>query len=327
MSVGASGEGRRRGARIRFWVGRRTEDGEALAHGVVGGVDAFRRRARARMRGGEPRVRDGARRRREEDERERRAARDARARPGRGPGARGLGRGGCRARRRGAGRGGDGRVRVRASARPRRRHLRASIPHGRRPRGARSRWPRRRGAHCPASARPARRPPLRRGQTSDDSNGPPPLVSSDTSEMPPRTAARPHRRTRPEAASVDPRTRVGTWFDRSVSDKLPRRYKQDARPVFIRGDVVAPRIAFVRRDALRNTSICASMVMVRNRGAGDRRGSRSLSSRRVVSERCLPILASSRLIPLASFTFALRKTPLTAHRPAGGGGRRGTWTR
>lgn len=153
MSVGASGERRRRGTRIRFWVGRRTEDGEALAHGVVGGVDAFRRRARARIRRGEPRVRDGARRRREEDERERRAARDARARPGRGPGARGLGRGGCRARRRGAGRGGDGRVRVRASARPRRRHLRASIPHGRRPRGARSRCPRRRGAQCPARAR------------------------------------------------------------------------------------------------------------------------------------------------------------------------------
>ena len=49
---------------------------------MVGGVDAFRRRVRARMREGEPRVRDGARRRREEDERERRAARDARARPG-----------------------------------------------------------------------------------------------------------------------------------------------------------------------------------------------------------------------------------------------------
>ena len=168
------------------------------------------------MRRGEARVRDGARCRREEDERERRAARDARARPGEGFDSRGFGRGLCRARRRGAGRGGDGRVRVRASARPRRGHLRASTPsivtREARARGvlvgeARSAPPAR------AVSRTSR--PHRRGQTSDDSNGSPSLVSSDTSETHPRPVAQPPSQEARRSECL-PETSSRTRFDRDT---------------------------------------------------------------------------------------------------------------
>lgn len=117
-----------------------------------------------------------------------------------------------------------------------------------------------------------------------------------------------------------PQNSSRTWFDKnfrastSPSGVHPRRRRRPAHRV--------------------RSSRCASLhVDLRVYGGGKksrRRRSPGLSFPLVPSrclERRLPILASSRLSPLASFTFAPRPTPLTAHRPAGGGGRRGTWTR
>ena len=290
---------------------------------MVGGVDAFCRRVRARMRRGEARVRDGARCRREEDERERRAARDARAAQGRFRLARvwsgALPRSSAkrRARRRWA------RTRARASARPRRGHLRASTPSivTREARALEVSSSARRAVPRPRARSPARVDPTVEAE--------PRTIRTDLRPSSPRTRPRRTldpspslRRKRRAEASVYPRPPVGRGLT-GIQFRSARA--GDARPTFIRGDVVAPRVAVGRRDALRYTSVCASMVVVRNRGAGDRRGfvpSCLLRRRGTVVDPSSPHVS-----PLASFPFALSPTLLTARRPSGGGGWRGTWTR
>ena len=287
---------------------------------MVGGVDAFCRRVRARMRRGEARVRDGARCRREEDERERRAARVARARPGGGFDSRGFGRGFARARgeapgeaamgayacARARGRGED--ISARARSSPARRALEVSSSARR------------------AVPRPRARSPARVDPTVEAE---PRTIRTDLHPSSPRTRPRRTldpspslRRKRRAEASVYPRPPVGRGL-------TGIRFAPLERASLVRRSSVATssraRVAVGRRDALRYTSVCASMVVVRNRGAGDRRGfvpSCLLRRRGTVVDP-----SSSHVSPLASFPFALSPTLLTARRPSGGGGWRGTWTR
>ena len=183
------------------------------------------------MRRGEARVRDGARCRREEDERERRAARDARARPGGGFDSRGFGRGFAALVGEAPGEAAMGAYAC-ARARGRGEDISARRPPSIVTREARARGVLVGEARSAPPARAVSRTsrPHRRGRTSDDSNGSPSLVSSDTSETHPRPVAQPPSQEARRSECL-PETSSRTRFDRdTVSLRSSGRRSSDVHP-------------------------------------------------------------------------------------------------